>query len=206
MGVRLPAAERKEAILAASMALFARHGFAGVTTRAIARAAGVSEAILYRHFPGKESLYRAIVSRNLEQVEAAMPVRLLAESDAPPREYFRRIARTMLARIDADPTLLRLLFHGALEDHPLAQAFEEARGARVRRAIERYLRRQARRGAVRRADYEVAARSFVWLVVGFGLARVLFREPGILRVSVDRLASRLTDQFLLGLEPAGRRA
>lgn len=54
---RLPGAERREAILEASLHLFAQHGLHGVTTRQIAEAAGVSEALLYRHFDSKEDLY-----------------------------------------------------------------------------------------------------------------------------------------------------
>src|SRR5687768_5556355 len=59
-GERRPATERREAILAVSLELFARHGLHGVTTRMIADAAGVSEALLYRHFKGKDELYEEL--------------------------------------------------------------------------------------------------------------------------------------------------
>lgn len=58
--VKLSAEERRDAILQAAVPLFARRGFADVTTREIARAAGVSEALLYRHFPSKLDIYQAI--------------------------------------------------------------------------------------------------------------------------------------------------
>ena len=54
---RLRAADRKQAILAAAAPVFARLGRAGATTKDIARAAGISEALLYKHFPGKDVLY-----------------------------------------------------------------------------------------------------------------------------------------------------
>ena len=54
---RLSASERRGDILTASLSLFARHGLHGVTTRQIAEAAGISEALLYRHFRSKEELY-----------------------------------------------------------------------------------------------------------------------------------------------------
>lgn len=54
---RLTAGERKEAILAAVAPIFARQGREGTTTKEIAKAAGVSEALLYRHFVSKEALY-----------------------------------------------------------------------------------------------------------------------------------------------------
>lgn len=46
----------------AVLPVFARHGFANTTTRQLATAAGVSEALIYKHFPSKESLYVEIQS------------------------------------------------------------------------------------------------------------------------------------------------
>lgn len=52
--------ERRAAIIQAVMPVFAMKGFAATTTKDLARAADVSEALLYRHFPSKESLYEEI--------------------------------------------------------------------------------------------------------------------------------------------------
>lgn len=57
---RISAEERKAAIVAAAMTLFARRGFHGATTKDLARAAGVSEALIYSHFPSKEDLYQNV--------------------------------------------------------------------------------------------------------------------------------------------------
>ena len=46
----------------AVLPIFARQGFANTTTRELAEAAGVSEALIYKHFPSKESLYAEIQS------------------------------------------------------------------------------------------------------------------------------------------------
>jgi AcrR family transcriptional regulator len=54
---RLPATDRKDAIIAAATPVFARLGRTGATTKIIAQAAGVSEALLYKHFPAKDALY-----------------------------------------------------------------------------------------------------------------------------------------------------
>ena len=50
---RLSAEARKEAIVEAVQDVFAEKGFDGTTTRELAKAAGVSEALLYKHFPAK---------------------------------------------------------------------------------------------------------------------------------------------------------
>src|ERR1700727_2793948 len=63
---RLDNDERRKAIVMAAVPLFARTGFAGTTTRELAAAAGVSEALLFRHFPSKQSLYREILRLGCE--------------------------------------------------------------------------------------------------------------------------------------------
>jgi len=71
---RLPGEERSRAIVSAALGLYAREGFSGTTTRRIARAAGVSEALVFKHFPHKESLYRAILKTKIRDAERALPL------------------------------------------------------------------------------------------------------------------------------------
>jgi AcrR family transcriptional regulator len=59
-GTKLPAAERRAAIIRAVRRVFAEKGFHGTTTRELADAAGVSEALLFKHFPNKEALFSAM--------------------------------------------------------------------------------------------------------------------------------------------------
>jgi AcrR family transcriptional regulator len=54
---RLSARDRRQQILDVASGIFARKGYQGATTREIAEEAGVNEALLFRHFPSKESLY-----------------------------------------------------------------------------------------------------------------------------------------------------
>jgi AcrR family transcriptional regulator len=57
---RIAADERRKALIEVARELCAHKGFEGVTTRELAKAAGVSQSLLYKHFPSKESLYAAI--------------------------------------------------------------------------------------------------------------------------------------------------
>lgn len=52
---------RRQAILEASRPLFAQNGFRGTSVREVARAANVSEALLYKHFASKEELYEKVM-------------------------------------------------------------------------------------------------------------------------------------------------
>src|SRR5262245_31144276 len=57
---RLSGEERRAAIIKAVRRTFAEKGFHGTTTRELADAAGVSEALLFKHFPTKEALFVAM--------------------------------------------------------------------------------------------------------------------------------------------------
>src|SRR5438094_7085455 len=57
--VRLPAAERRQDLIETAIRVFTEGSYRGTTTAEIARAAGVSEPILYRHFASKRDLYLA---------------------------------------------------------------------------------------------------------------------------------------------------
>ena len=57
--VRMPAAERRQALIDTAIKVFSEGSYHGTTTAEIARAAGISEPILYRHFASKRELYLA---------------------------------------------------------------------------------------------------------------------------------------------------
>jgi len=202
LAVRLTGAERRGQILRTSMRLFAERGFSATRTRDLARAAGVSEALVFKLFPDKESLYRAILEQKIEQAEAALPLAEIEGSDEPPRRFFERLAEVMLQRTEDDPTFLRLLLFSALEGHPLAAEFDAARAVKLRRAIASYVKRQARAGTIAKCDAEFAARAFLALVFSFVQSRTIFREPGCRRIPRDRLVRGLVSTFLGGLDRA----
>jgi AcrR family transcriptional regulator len=75
---RLTADERRSAIVEAATKVFAENGFHGTTTRELARAAGVSEALLYKHFPSKESLFTAMLETGATGALSAVFKRIMA--------------------------------------------------------------------------------------------------------------------------------
>jgi AcrR family transcriptional regulator len=79
---RLPAPERRRALIDAGLRVFAGGSYAGATTAELARAAGVSEPILYRHFASKRDLYLACLDEAWSRLRGAAE-RAIAESDDP---------------------------------------------------------------------------------------------------------------------------
>jgi TetR/AcrR family transcriptional regulator len=79
---RLSAAGRRSAILVAARHEFARRGFRGASTAAIAAGAGCSEPTLYKHFPSKQALFAAVLTDATEAMGAKVRA-LIAESSGP---------------------------------------------------------------------------------------------------------------------------
>jgi AcrR family transcriptional regulator len=109
-------AATRDRILDATADLMRHSGLAGVTTREIARAAGLTEAALYRHFKSKEDLLTCALAERLPaflEVLKELPARVgqqsvrltlvrVAEAAVP----FYRHAMPMLSAIFGDPHLL----------------------------------------------------------------------------------------------------
>ena len=82
---RLPAAERRAAIVAAALEVFGNGSYARATTAEIARAAGVSEPIIYRHFPSKKELWFASLDEAWRQLRARIEHKMVPLADEPVR-------------------------------------------------------------------------------------------------------------------------
>src|SRR5205809_7452190 len=157
MRVRMKSEERRASIVREAIRLFAETGFRGTTTRQLAAALGVTEPVLYQHFPSKGDLYRAIIEAKATEVQPlAGPVRALALG-SDDRAFFGALGELILRRYDEDPELSRLLFFSALEKHELAQLFFERFYIGFYRLVTGYIRRRIREGAFRRVNPEIAA-------------------------------------------------
>jgi len=118
---------RRLQILRIAMRLFSQRGFRGTTTKEIALAAGVSEAMVFRHFANKEMLYSAILDQKACVHDTLDPRQAVAEAIASKddRAVFEGIALEALNQHDSDPEFQRLLLHSALEEHELARRRRE---------------------------------------------------------------------------------
>src|SRR5580692_4754342 len=70
MAARMTGNDRRNQLIEVAIDLFSRKGFGGTTTREIAAAAGVTEAIIFRHFATKQDLYKAILDTRCNSPEA----------------------------------------------------------------------------------------------------------------------------------------
>jgi AcrR family transcriptional regulator len=117
---RLPASERRAAILDAALGVFASRGYAAASIDEIAGAAGISKALIYEHFASKRGLQVALLEANVAELFARLSasaatqepgdVRLHAGVDAFLRfVQERRDAWRMLFRDATDPEVAEAL-------------------------------------------------------------------------------------------------
>jgi AcrR family transcriptional regulator len=114
---RLPRGQRRQQIIAAATRTFARAGFAATSLDDIAADAGVSRAILYRHFESKTDLYRAVLDSACH--------RLITATGAD--EFTQESIDDLLRAAAADPAGFRLLFHHAAREPEFRQAMDQFR-------------------------------------------------------------------------------
>jgi AcrR family transcriptional regulator len=94
----------RKRILAASERLFAKHGFDGVSMRALAAAADAQLALLHYHFGNKPDLYRAIWVHRFEQ--PVMKQFIAGWSNLKPQGSVRQVVRELVERFVANPHVL----------------------------------------------------------------------------------------------------
>jgi AcrR family transcriptional regulator len=128
MSTRLPAAERREQLLAIALEVFAHQGFHGTSMNDVAEAAGVTKPVLYQHFSSKRELYLALLDEAGTRLLGA--IGKATSNAASPREqvtagfgaYFRWVAE--------DHASFSLLFgSGARRDEEFAVAVREVERA-----------------------------------------------------------------------------
>ena len=198
----MSSAERRDQIVSIAAALFSEKGFNGTTTKEIAANAGVSEAIIFRHFPTKSALYSAII--DLKTKQGSVELRQELEQVAIKKDdyaFFKQLAHGMLEGHLHDPTLMRLLLFSALERHELSQIFYQQTARKFRELVRRYISQRIADGAFRSVNAAVCARGFAGMILYHAEARILYTdtESEDMKLSTDQLINNIVDLFLHGI-------
>jgi TetR/AcrR family transcriptional regulator len=174
---RLRAEERREAVLDTACRVFGRCSYRNATTAEIAREAGVTEPILYRHFDSKRALYLACVDETWERVRTAWEEALANEDD--PREWLPEMGRAFAAFKENQAALANLWAQA------LAEAGDEPE-------LRRHLRRHVRdvhefvAGVIERGQATDAiardrdAHAEAWIFIALGLLATIAGRLGCL--------------------------
>ena len=201
-GARMTAEDRRRQILRVAVSLFSQRGFGGTTTKEIARASGVSEAMVFRHFATKQELYTAILDHKACSGDAMNPEEMVAEAlrEKDDRAVFERLALGALEHHECDPEFQRLLLHSALEGHELAEMFFEKFVRRVYQLLGDYITDRQRDGAMVKIDPAIIVRAFIGMIIHHSLNNNLWDpKRRLLKISNEEAARHFADILLNGI-------
>ena len=105
----MKAPARREQLLDAAKAVVADEGFHGVSIEAVARRAGITRPIVYRHFDDLGALLEALVERETVRALGQLQEFVPRELGGDPREALIAALRGYLAAVESDPVTWRLM-------------------------------------------------------------------------------------------------
>ncbi len=186
MSSRLPASERKAALLDTACGIFACGSYRGTTTAEIAREAGVTEPILYRHFDSKRALYLACLDQAWGRVQALWEDAIAGEPH--PSRWLHAMGFAYLSAKDKGIRLVDLWIQALTE----ASADPEIRRALRRqiRAVHDFVRDvivRAQEAGAMVADRDAEAEA--WIFLSIGLLGTIDRRLKLLEGDFDRIVS-----------------
>lgn len=194
-------------ILRIAIGLFSKKGFRGVTTKEIAAAAGVSEAMVFRHFATKHELFHAIL--DFKACEGGMKnlpwedeIEKIAVNENDDYKVFYNLAVGALRHHKEDTDFMRLLFYSALDEHELSQIFFDEFVSRIYEFFSSYIKKRQKEGAMRgNVEPRVIVRAFLGMLIHHSLNSILWdKNNRLLNISDEQAAHEFTMILLQGVK------
>lgn len=196
----------RRALLDAACGLFARHGFAAVSTREIAATAGVNPAMIHYYFGDKLGLYAAM----LDDVTAPVFEALAELSAGPDGPALDQVITTYVGTLAANPWIAPLLVREVFSDRaPFREQFVERFASRAGSLLLKHFESASERGELRQdVDPRLAAVSLISLCIFPFVAAPVLKEVFGLEIDAEsarRIASHnsaLLEQGFSRTEPS----
>jgi TetR/AcrR family transcriptional regulator len=196
---RFSAEERRNQLIRIALELFSQRGFEGTTTKAIAAAADVSEAIIFQHFATKEDLYVGILDAKAREAGIDKwkdQLREFAEREDD-EALFLSMAEKILESNSSDPQFQRLAFQAVLSGHPLPKIMAQ-RILPLHHFLCGYITKRQNQGVFQKCDPNVVVHAMVSLPSYYGLAKSMFGLD-LIKLSQHKMALSFTRLILEGL-------
>lgn len=202
---RMTGDKRREQILQTAVNLFSHRGFSGTTTKEIARAAGVSEAMVFRHFSTKSELYDAILGNKdcHDGIRFPWDENTILQDAIKNKDDFAvffNFALNALTKQQEDENFMRLLFYSALEEHELAERFFSEFVARLYEFIGDYVKTRQEDGVMREINPRLVVRAFLGMMIHHSLNNILWdKKRRLLDITNEEAAKNFAEIVLHGV-------
>jgi AcrR family transcriptional regulator len=189
---------KRAAIIAAAEDMFLRQGFGRVSMDQVHARIGGSKRTLYNHFPSKEALYKAIVRKRAEKMQAAAS---LPDVDADLRATLTAIGRsyleTFLSREAVD--LFRAVVSEGRNFPELVETFLESGLGQMDRRLAAFFREQQKKGRLKNFDPALAATHFLGMICGSLHLKTVLCGEAPAPETIERHVVVAVDTFLNGV-------
>lgn len=192
--------QRREQLVEISSRLFSEHGFSQTTTKMIAHAAGVNEAVIYKHFDTKEGLYDAAIQRFIDEIKKEVNIEAFFDNENL-EDMLKAIAGRVTTFYKDNVHIIRMLLYSGLQEHRFSEQFFDAVVSRLIALSTAAIRKGQKNGRFR-TDIEPlpSAMNFIGPLVIFNLARNIFNFPRIMEIDPDAFIDNLVKIFTQGIQ------
>lgn len=189
------AEERRQDILEAALIVFTQKGFNGSTTAEIARAAGVAEGTIFRHFATKKELLIAVLKPKV--LDGIIYLDKEHNKDNPV-EFFRCFLRNRLELIKENDGLFRFMFAEAQYHREVREALFKGILEQGISIVKPWFEKGVEQGVFRPVPFLSLMRSFMGMVMFYGIFNHVF--PGLSpEKTIEEAADQILELFLHGL-------
>jgi TetR/AcrR family transcriptional regulator len=193
--------DRKHQLLETALDVFSRQGYEGATTKEIAAAAGVAEAVIFRHFPSKQALYTEVLDYKLQSgaLNAWLAdIQACIERDDD-EGLFRTIIAHMLESFRAGARFERMILFAALEGHELGLAHLRQHSQPFFESLHSYVRGRHAAGALCARKPQHILMALFGMVHHYGQMTQMFGFP--LGGSDEEMADAFVSILMDGVRP-----
>ena len=194
---RLSADERKKQIVDASIRVFSKKGFQGTKTIEIAKAAGISEATIFKHFKNKDDLYKQIINRQMK-IHSEELHALYAQIKNI-KELLKALTVRAIEDVEKDPNFMRLMLYSSLEDRSFAVKFAEESFFVKIEEFTAIIKKGIKSGEFRNVNPELAVQSFSNMVAGYCISQFVLKQTEIESTDIKDVVETFVDIFLNGI-------
>ena len=197
MATRLPAEQRKAAVLDCACGIFSNGSYRGTTTAQIARMSGVTEPVLYRHFASKRDLYLAVLEESWRRLRLLWDAAVEAEPDS--RLWAGAMGQAYFEAKDAKVRCADLWVQALTEasDDPVIRKFLRKQMREVHDYVTDVIRRSQEAGGIY-PDRDASAEAWIFLAIGL-LGTVGRRVGGLIHDDFPAIVTQRR-RWMTGLE------
>jgi TetR/AcrR family transcriptional regulator len=197
---RMSATDRQRQLLETALNVFSRKGFKGSTTKEIAAGAGVTEAIIFQHFPSKEALYSAVLELHLDTEEEQKWIREILEcmERKDDEGLIQSFILHVLQGYRINAALQRVILFAALEGHEQGLMRLHQQFSPIYERLKEYIGSRQKEGALIDLDPHSILIGFGGIAHQYGLITQIMHAPAP-DISDEAIARQFTRILMHGV-------